>query len=404
MTFKKIRDYILNVLKWLLLAGIMGIIGGILGAVFHRCLEFVTETREEHSLIILLLPIVAVLITALYRKFSHKGNLSTNGIIASAEADGEIPLILAPLIFVSTLITHLFGGSAGREGAALQLGGSIGYSLGRVFRLDKAQRRIIVMAGMSSFFSAMFGAPLTAAVFSVEVIKAPETSRRAFMPCIIASAVSCLTARLMGATGIRYTVPSVEVGGVLLLKVAILAALCAIVSILFVMAIEYCGKYMSKLISNEYLKSLVGGAIIVLLALALGTFDYNGAGMKVVDRAMNGEAEYVAFALKIIFTAVTIAAGLKGGEIVPTLFIGATFGCAFGGFVGLDSAFAASVGFIALFCGVIKCPLAAIALALEVFGGNGILAYAVATAVTYALSGSWCIYKHTERKIDLDNM
>lgn len=386
--------YVKTAIKWLLIAVLMGVIGGIIGAVFHKCLELVTHTREENSWLIYLLPLAGLLIAAMYHPFRKNGSLSTNRILASAEADEDVPFILTPLIFVSTLITHLFGGSAGREGAALQLGGSIGYNIGKLMKLDNADLHTIVMAGMSSFFSAMFGAPITAAIFALEVIRAHHTHRRGFMPCIISSATAYAIARFMGTEGVHYTVAVGDISAGIVIRAILLAVLCAVVSIAFCLAIRYCGLGMKKLIANEYIRTVAGSVIIIALMLVLGTTDYNGAGMHMIDRAMSGESEYYDFALKIIFTAVTIAAGFKGGEIVPTLFIGATFGCVAGRLLGLDPAFAASLGFAALFCGVVKCPLASVALALEVFGGEGLLIYALVCAVTFALSGKFGIYKH----------
>ena len=179
-----------------------------------------------------------------------------------------------------------------------------------------------------------------------------------------------------------------------IVRTIVLAALCGVVGILFCLAIRYISRCMKKFIANDYVRTAVGGILIIALALILRTTDYNGAGMSVIDRAIGGEASYHAFALKIIFTSITIAAGFKGGEIVPTLFIGATFGCAFGGLLGLESAFAASLGFVALFAAVVKCPVSSIALALEVFGGNGILLYAIACVVSYIASGKFSIYEH----------
>ncbi len=386
--------YIKTAFKWLLIAALMGILGGIIGSAFHKCLELVTHTREEKNWLICLLPLAGILITALYHPFRAKGSLSTNRILSSVETDEDVPFILSPLIFVSTLITHLFGGSAGREGAALQLGGSLGYNIGRAIKLDKDELHIIVMAGMSSFFSAMFGAPLTAAIFSLEVIRVHNTHRKGFLPCVISSAIAYIIARFVGAEGVRYSVEVMSLSAGVILKSAVLAALCALVSIAFCLAIKYSSLYMRKLFKNDYVRTVIGSIIIITLALLLGTTDYNGAGMNVIGRAMSGEASYAAFALKIIFTAITIAAGFKGGEIVPTLFIGATFGCVAGGFLGLDPAFAASLGFVALFSGVVKCPIASVALATEVFGGEGIVIYAIVCAVTFALSGKFSIYEH----------
>jgi H+/Cl- antiporter ClcA len=198
---------------------------------------------------------------------------------------------------------------------------------------------------------------------------------------------------LFGAEGVRYTVAIPEISAIVMVQVVALSVLCAIVSVLFCLALKNCSVGMHKLFRNPYIRTVSGSLMIVALTCIFGTMDYNGAGMDVIARAMNGEAVAYAFILKILFTAVTIAAGFKGGEIVPTLFIGSTFGCVVGGLLGLDPAFGSSVGFVALFCGVVNCPFASVALALEVFGSDGILIYAVACAVSFMMSGNFSIYK-----------
>ena len=179
----------------------------------------------------------------------------------------------------------------------------------------------------------------------------------------------------------------------IMLKVVILAVLCAAISILFCVAIKKCEHGMEKLIRNNYLRAAAGGAVIVLLTLVVRTHDYNGAGMEVISRAISGEARPEAFILKIIFTAITISAGFKGGEIVPAFFIGSTFGCVCGSLLGLDPGFAAAIGFVALFCGVVNCPVASMMLSLEVFGAEGIIFFAVVCGVSYMMSGYSGLYK-----------
>lgn len=397
MKFKNILlntfEYVKPFFKWLLLGAVMGILGGFIGTAFHKCLDIVTETRNHHKWLLLLLPVAGLLITAMYQLFRSKGKLNTNRVLLAADTDEKVPLVLSPLIFVSTLISHLFGASVGREGAALQLGGSIGYNVGKLVRLNKSDRHIIVMVGMSSFFSAMFGAPLTATIFALEVIRVGYMRHCAFLPCVVSSVVAYGIAAAFGAEGVRYTVAMPQITAIVLVQVIVLSVLCAIVSVLFCLALKNCSVGMHKLFRNPYIRTAAGALMIVALTCIFGTMDYNGAGMHVLARAMSGEAVPYAFALKIIFTAVTIAAGFKGGEIVPTLFIGSTFGCVAGGLLGLDPAFGASIGFVALFCGVVNCPFASVALALEVFGADGILIYAVACAVSFMMSGNFSIYK-----------
>ena len=386
-------EYLKPFVKWLIFAVIMGALGGVIGTAFHKCLDIVTETRIHHKWLLLLLPFAGLLITVVYQLFRSKGTLNTNRVLDAAETDERVPLTLSPLIFVSTLISHLFGASVGREGAALQLGGSIGYNIGRLFRLNKSDRHIIVMVGMSSFFSAMFGAPLTAAIFALEVIRVGYVRHCGFMPCIVSSVVAYEIAGFFGVEGVRYSVAIPQISATLMVQVILLSVLCALVSIVFCLAIKKCSVYMHRFFQNPYMRTVAGSLIIVALTCIFGTMDYNGAGMDVIARAMEGKAVPYAFILKILFTAITIAAGFKGGEIVPTLFIGATFGCAMGALLGIDPAYGASLGFVALFCGVVNCPFASVALALEVFGAQGILVYAVVCAVSFMMSGNFSIYK-----------
>ena len=386
--------YILAFVKWILLAVIVGIAGGILGSVFHISIDYVTNLRTEHGFLIFLLPIGGVLIAAIYFLFSSKGKIDTNRVIESVRRDKKIPLVMIPLIFLSTVITHMLGGSAGREGAALQLGGSIGYNLGRGLHLKKRDMHIIVMSGMSAVFAALFGTPLTAAIFSLEVTSVGIFHYAGLLPCVISSITAAQIAKLFSLHPVQFT--GIEFGGVtweLAIKVIFLAILCAIISIFFCVAIKKTEHLMAKLFKNGFLRAFMGGIIIVLLTMIIRTRDYNGAGMDVVARAIGGQASAWAFLIKIIFTAITISAGFKGGEIVPTFFIGSTFGCVVSPLLGIEPTIGAAIGFIALFCGVVNCPVASIILSLEVFGAEGILLFAIACSVSYMMSGYFGLYE-----------
>lgn len=387
-------DYVKTFIKWILLAGVVGGLGGVIGSVFHLSIDYVTELRIEHGWILYLLPIGGLVIAAIYGVFKKKGKLDTNRVLEAVASEEKVPLVMAPLIFVSTVLTHLMGGSAGREGAALQLGGSIGYNVGKVFRLNQNDMHIIVMAGMSAVFAALFGTPLTAAVFALEVVCVGVMHYAALVPCVIAAMVAFGIAGLFGLSPVHFDgIVLTNVNALVLGKVALVSVLCALVSILFCSAIHYCEHGMDKLFKNKYLRALVGGAVIVGLTLLAGTRDYNGAGMDVIERALGGEVNWEAFLLKIVFTAITIAAGFKGGEIVPAFFIGSTFGCLAGSFLGVDAGFAAAIGFVAVFCGVVNCPIASTMLALEVFGSENILIFALVCAISYMMSGSFSLYK-----------
>ncbi|MBE7036392.1 MAG: chloride channel protein [Ruminococcaceae bacterium] len=386
-------NYVKTLLKWLILATAVGVLGGFIGSAFHISVDWVTELRTKSDWILFLLPLGGLMITALYHLFCYKGRIDTNRVLEAVRSDEKVPLVMVPLIFVSTVITHLLGGSAGREGAALQLGGGIGYNVGKVFNLKKNDRHIIVMAGMSSVFAALFGTPMTAAVFALEVVNVGALHYAGLLPCVIASVTAFLISGWLEIPPVRFNVAvqSVTVTG--LAQVALLAVLCAIVSILFCTAIKQCEHYGGKLIKNQYVRTLVGSVLIILLALVLQTRDYNGAGMDIITCALGGEAKPEAFLLKIIFTAITITAGFKGGEIVPAFFVGSTFGCVVGSLLGLDAGFAAAIGFVALFCGAVNCPLASLLLSVEVFGAEGILFFAITCGISYMMSGHFGLYK-----------
>ena len=383
--------YVKAFLKWSLLSAVLGVFGGAVGSVFHMCIDFATETREKNSWLLFLLPAGGLLITFLY-SFAKK-RVDTNRVIESVRSDKDIPWYMAPLIFVSTVITHLFGGSAGREGAALQLGGSIGYNFGKLLRLSESDMHIIVMSGMSAVFAALFGTPATAMFFALEVTSVGVMYYSGLLPCAISAFAAFGMAQLFRLSPVRFDVIIPEMSISLSWKVALLAVLCAVVCILFCTALEKTEHVSEKYIKNKYIRTLAGAILIVALALALGTREYNGAGMDTISRAMQGSADWYAFALKILFTAITIAAGFKGGEIVPAFFVGSTFGCVAGSLIGLEPSVGAAIGFIALFCGVVNCPVASVILALEVFGADALAVAVLVCAVTYMMSGYCGLYK-----------
>lgn len=387
-TFK----YGTSILKWLLLASITGALGGLVGTAFHVSVSFVTKLRTENPFIIYFLPIGGLVIALLY-KISKLENQGTDRVIDAVRTDRGVPFLMAPMIFVSTVITHLFGGSAGREGAALQLGGSIGSQVGRIFRLDEKDMHLVIMCGMSSVFSALFGTPITAALFAIEVISVGLMYYSGIIPCLLSSIIAYWISLLFKVEPVRfhlseslaYHVPD-------FFKASVLSALCAILSIAFCLLMHASHKYSAKWIKNPFLRIAAGGAAIVVLTLIFGK-DYNGAGTDIIEKAVGGEKIFpFAFLLKMVFTAITIGFGYKGGEIVPTFFIGAAFGNVVGSLLGLDPGFSAAIGLITLFCSVVNCPIASIIMSVEIFGSDLILYFAVACAIGYALSGYFGLY------------
>ena len=341
-----------------------------------------------------------VAIAFMYKAFSSKGNIDIKRVFQSIKENKDIPFVMIPLIFISTLITHMFGGSAGREGAALQLGGSMGYNLAKKLKYDNEKAVLMVSAGMSSVFAALFGVPFAATIFSLEV-----TKKKGMFTCsniftgLISSVIAFVVAQFLGVAPVRFSLPEISLYHTdIILKSALLAVLCAGVCIIFATAIHKSEVYMKKYMANCYLRAVIGGLIIVLLSIALKTTDYNGAGMGVIENAISGQALNSAFIMKIIFTAITIGAGFKGGEIVPTFFIGATFGCAISAFIGFNAPLGASLGLVALFAGMTKCPLTSLFLAVEIFGIKGIVLFCMVIVITYVFSGRFGLYDNINKK------
>ncbi|MBP3501673.1 MAG: chloride channel protein [Oscillospiraceae bacterium] len=370
---------------------LVGGVGGLVGSLFHLGVNYATGVREAHPWVLYLLPVGGLVIVCLYRITKMEGK-GTNAVIESVHFGREVPIWLVPLIFIGTVITHLCGGSAGREGAALQIGGGIGYGTGRLLHLGEKDLPLATLCGMSGVFAALFGTPLTATVFALEVISVGVLYYAGLIPCITASMMGYLVSSLMGIAPTRFTVTTPALNGWTMLLVVILALLCALVSILFCRGLHLAEHLAEKYFKNAYVRILAGAAVIVAITLLLGTTDYNGAGMNIIEQAVAGQASPRAWLWKLLLTVLTIACGFKGGEVVPSFFIGATFGCVVGAFLGLDPGFAAAVGLVAVFCGAVNCPLASVILSVELFGSGDLLYFAMACAISYLASGYCGLY------------
>ena len=390
-TLKSSGERLLILLKWILFAGITGAVLGVAGAYFAQSITFVTALRTEHPWILYLLPFIGLLIVFIY-SFEKQGG-GTNLVLESVQEGKEIPLRMAPMIFAATVLTHFGGGSAGREGAALQRGGSIAQAIGKVFKLDEKNTKIMIMCGMAAGFSALFGTPLAATVFAIEVVTVGVVHYSALVPCTVASLTAFEVAKLCGGHAESFPVhniPEFALKGALL--IGLLALLCAVLSVVFCKTLHGAEHLYKKYIKNSYIRIFVGGVLVILLAKVFGTTDYLGGGMNIVERAVEGEVVWAAFALKLLFTAVSLGAGFKGGEIVPTLFVGGTFGCMFGQLVGFSPSLCAACGMIALFSAVTNSPLASLVLGFELFGFEGMPYYLIAIAIGYMESGYFGLY------------
>lgn len=385
-----IGQYAVTLLKWMVLGGVIGLVGGIIGSLFHIGVDTATQVRLAHPWVLYLMPVGGLAIVGLYRLTKTEGK-GTNDIIASVHFGEQVPGLLVPVIFVSTVITHLCGGSAGREGAALQIGGGLGYEAGKLLHLGEKDLPLATLCGMSGVFSALFGTPLTATVFALEVISVGVLYYAGLVPCITAAMAAFGVSTLMGVEPTRFAVAMPPVTLETMVPVVALAILCAVVSILFCKGLHWTERLLDRGFRSPWVRVLAGSVLLIGMSL-LTNGDYNGAGMDVIARALAGEADGWAWLLKILFTAVTIGCGFKGGEVVPSFFVGAAFGCFMGGLLGLPAGFGGAIGLVAVFCGAVNCPVASVLLSVELFGSAGAPYFAVACALSYLLSGYCGLY------------
>ncbi len=403
-------EHALTFLRWLALATAVGVVAGCVSAAFYYCFDWATAQRMARPWLLWLLPAGGAAIALLYRACRMEGDRGTNFVLVAVREDKELRLRTAPVVFVSTILTHLLGGSSGREGAILQIGGSLAAGMGRLFRLDDKDRRVMTMCGMSAAFSALFGTPLAAALFSMEVISVGVMYYAAGVPCAVSAVVGLFVAQLFGVPGTSFTltgIPDLTPGA--LFQVVAMGVLFALLAVLFCWGMHMISHAYERFLPDRLLRAAVGGALVVGLTClvwlwAPGTYDYNGAGEAVIRAAVAGSARPEAFLLKILFTALTLGAGFKGGEIVPVFFTGAVFGCTAAPLLGLDPSFGAGLGMVSLFCGVTNCPLTSILLSLELFAASpelmtaqSLCLFAVSIAVSYMLSGYYGLY--SEQKI-----
>lgn len=380
--------------RWVITGVGIGALCGLVGGVFAMAVEAATHLRAQCPWLLYLLPLGGLCIAGMYRLMKLPLSLGTDEIISTVRSQEHVPVLMAPAIFLSTVLTHLLGGSAGREGAALQLGGSLGAAVGDLTHPKGDSRRICELCGMAALFSALFGTPLTAAVFVIEMIEVGRFHYRAFMPCVVSAVTAALAARMIGAPQEPWRLASglQAVNGLSAVQALGIGVACALVSILFCTVMHLAGRTFRQWVKNDFLRIALGGGLVVAFSLLLDTRDYNGGGMGIIFAALAGEAEPWAFVLKLLMTALTLSAGFKGGEIVPSFFVGSTLGCTVAGLLGMSPALGAALGLVGVFCGVTNAPLAAVLLSVELFGTEYLPLFGVAAAVSFMLSGHFSLY------------
>lgn len=401
------------ILKWICLAAPVAAVIGSACALFLWLLERSTQIRIGNPWLLFLLPVAGAAISLLYSRVGHVSeggnNLLMDAIHGREDADSGIiiPRRMAPLILFATVITHLFGGSAGREGTALQMGGSIAATIGRWFRLGKVDMRTLLLVGISAGFAGVFGTPLTAAVFAMEVLVIGRMSYDALIPCLIAAIIGDWSCTAWGIHHTPYAISSAAaaLGGtplnwLLTAKVALAAVAFGLVSALFAETIHTIHLVFKRTIALPFLRPVVGGLLVIGLVYALGSRDFLGLGVSSSDPntvtilscfSPDG-ANAWSWWWKLLFTAVTLGSGFKGGEVTPLFFIGAALGNTLGQLLGAPVDLFAGLGFIAVFAGATNTPLACTLMGIELFGSQYTLYFTIACFLSYLLSGHSGIY------------
>ncbi len=388
-----LADNIIYFIKWTWISCLMGGAGGAVGAAFSHCVGWAGAFRQTHPWTLYLMPIAGLLIVWMYHLAKEEDNKGTNGILTAVSSTEEVSPATGPLIFIGTVLTHLVGGSSGREGAALQIGGSMGNFIGKKMKLDEKDRKIVVMCGMSALFGALFGTPVAAGIFSMEVISVGVLYYAALVPCLFSSFIGTGISVSLGMKPEKFQILEVPEFTVKTgLFIVFLGILCAVASILFCMILHKAQHLYQKHFKNPYIRILAASILFIVLTQVVGTKEYLGSGSGIIEKAMEGHTGWGTFLLKMVFTAMVLGAGFKGGEIVPTMSIGASFGCAVGLAAGVSPSLCAACGLAALFVGVTNCPVSALIIALEMFGYEAMPYFAIIVAVSFTLSGYYGLY------------
>jgi H+/Cl- antiporter ClcA len=389
------RERALALGQWIGLGALVGVITGSASALFLELLDRATRFREGHEVIVYTLPLAGLAIGLLYEKFGQPIKSGNDLVIDTIHDEGpEIPLRMAPMVLIGTVLTHLFGGSAGREGTAVQMGASLADALSHRLRLAKPLRQELLSAGVAGGFGSVFGTPIAGAVFGLEYIVAGRIQYRGLVPALVAAVVGDMTCHAWGVGHTAYPRPPVvSLTPLLLLKWVAFAVAMAAATVAFIELTHLLERLGGAHLRRLPLRMMVGGALVVLMWKAIGTSDYLGLGIPMIVRAFEDPTlPAYAFAAKLLFTAVTLGAGFLGGEVTPLFFVGATLGSVLARALGIPIELGAGVGLAAVFAAASNAPLALSIMAVELLGASMLPHAVIVCVLAYVLVGERGIY------------
>ncbi|MBD1577286.1 voltage-gated chloride channel family protein [Vibrio sp. S11_S32] len=401
----------IQILRWIIIIVPVASVIGALNAFFLWLLSEATATREANTWLLYLLPFAGLLIVYLYRELGKNSDGGNNLIMDEIHQPGAgIPTRMGPLVLITTVITHLFGGSAGREGTAVQIGGAASQCFAKWFKLSPSDTRLLLISGIAAGFGAIFGTPLTGAIFALEVLAIGRLKYDAIIPALFAAIIADTVCTALGTHHTHYRIDFLEsfkmldhvvkVDPLLLLKIIVAGVGFGLAGYLFGELTHSLKDFFKLTLKNPYLIVFIGGVLVILITKLIGNYDYTGlgvyssreGGVSIVSAFHQGGAEWYSWILKLVLTALTLSVGFKGGEVTPLFFIGATLGNSLAWVLGAPPELFAALGFIAVFAAATNTPLACTIMGVELFGSEYILYFAIACYTAYYFSGHTGIY------------